>query len=164
MKYSWFLLVISGLALAATASAASTLYASTKDGPFKSTDGGITWIQLIVTTNDSSLPGEPSTLVMAVTRKRPQRYMRSQGSPAQAASRSLSSSLATRGHLVGGLEAYLFLYFRHQGFARDRPGENQCPLYHERFRRHGSIHGRGRHLEYAGDSQAHRFAERSHVE
>jgi len=43
------------LALAEPARAASTLYAGTKRGPFKSTDSGVTWTQLIVTTNDSSL-------------------------------------------------------------------------------------------------------------
>jgi len=43
------------LALAGPARAASTLYAGTKRGPFKSTDSGVTWTQLIVTTNDSSL-------------------------------------------------------------------------------------------------------------
>jgi len=59
------------LAFAGTATAASTLYAATKEGPFKSTDGGATWKLLTVTTNDSSLPGEPSTLVMAVDPQTP---------------------------------------------------------------------------------------------
>jgi uncharacterized protein (TIGR03437 family) len=59
------------LALAGPARAASTLYAATKQGPFKSTDSGATWTQLIVTTNDSSLPGEPSTLVIAVDPQTP---------------------------------------------------------------------------------------------
>jgi hypothetical protein len=61
MKHSWVLCVISVLALAGTAGAASTLYAATSLGPFKSTDSGVTWNQLIVTTNDSSLPGPLST-------------------------------------------------------------------------------------------------------
>ncbi len=59
------------LALAGTAKAASTVYAATKQGPFKSTDSGITWKQLIVTSNDSSLPGEPNTLVMVVDPQTP---------------------------------------------------------------------------------------------
>jgi uncharacterized protein (TIGR03437 family) len=58
-------------AFAGTASAASTLYASTKQGPFKSTDSGVTWKQLIVTSNDASLPGEPSTLAMVVDPQTP---------------------------------------------------------------------------------------------
>ncbi len=87
MKHSWVLFVISALALAGTASAASTLYASTKIGPFKSTDSGVTWQQLIVTTNDPSLPGEPSTLVMAVDPQTPStvyafgRFTSASGSP-----------------------------------------------------------------------------------
>jgi uncharacterized protein (TIGR03437 family) len=58
-------------ALAGPARAASTLYAGTKRGPFKSTDSGVTWTQLIVTTNDSSLPGEPETFAMAVDPQNP---------------------------------------------------------------------------------------------
>ena len=40
-------------------------------GPFKSTDGGVTWKQLIVTTNDSSLPGVPKIFTMAVDPQTP---------------------------------------------------------------------------------------------
>jgi uncharacterized protein (TIGR03437 family) len=71
LKHSWVLSVISVLALAGTARAASTLYAATKQGPFKSTDSGVTWKQLIVTSNDSSLPGEPETFAMAVDPQNP---------------------------------------------------------------------------------------------
>ncbi len=59
-------MAISGLAIAGPARAASTLYAATKTGPFKSTDGGATWKQLIVTSNDSALPGQPEIFSMAV--------------------------------------------------------------------------------------------------
>jgi uncharacterized protein (TIGR03437 family) len=69
--YSGVLFVTSIFALAGTATAASTLYAATKQGPFKSTDSGATWKQLIVTSNDSSLPGEPSTLAMVVDPQTP---------------------------------------------------------------------------------------------
>jgi uncharacterized protein (TIGR03437 family) len=71
MKHSWTLLLMGFLALGGAVRAASTLYAATKQGPFKSTDSGVTWKQLIVTSNDSSLPGEPSTLVMAVDPQTP---------------------------------------------------------------------------------------------
>src|SRR6185437_13617139 len=66
LRHSWILLAIFGLAIAGPASAASTLYAATKTGPFKSTDGGATWKQLIVTSNDSSLPGQPEVFSMVV--------------------------------------------------------------------------------------------------
>ena len=59
------------IAFAAPARAASTLYAATNLGPFKSTDGGVTWKQLIVTTNDSSLPGVPKIFTMAVDPQTP---------------------------------------------------------------------------------------------
>jgi len=65
------LFVISVFALAGTATAASTLYAATKTGPFKSTDSGVTWKQLIVTSNDSSLPGQPEIFSMVVDPQTP---------------------------------------------------------------------------------------------
>ena len=71
MKHSWVLFVMSVLALAGTARAASTLYAATKTGPFKSTDSGVTWKQLIVTSNDSSLPGQPEIFSMVVDPQTP---------------------------------------------------------------------------------------------
>ena len=66
MRLSRALFVLSVLALAGTARAASTLYAATKTGPFKSTDSGVTWKQLIVTSNDSSLPGQPEVFAIVV--------------------------------------------------------------------------------------------------
>jgi uncharacterized protein (TIGR03437 family) len=87
MRDSWVLAVASVLALAGAAKAASTLYAATKTGPFKSTDSGVTWKQLIVTSNDAALPGEPSTLVIAVDPLTPStvyafaRYTSVQGEP-----------------------------------------------------------------------------------
>ena len=62
---------MSVLGLAGTARAASTLYAATKTGPFKSTDSGVTWKQLIVTSNDSSLPGQPEIFSMVVDPQTP---------------------------------------------------------------------------------------------
>ena len=62
---------MSVFALAGTATAASTLYAATKTGPFKSTDSGVTWRQLIVTSNDSSLPGQPEIFSMVVDPQTP---------------------------------------------------------------------------------------------
>jgi uncharacterized protein (TIGR03437 family) len=62
---------MSVLALAGTLRAASTLYAATSLGPFKSTDSGVTWKQLIVTTNDSSLPGVPKIFTMVVDPRTP---------------------------------------------------------------------------------------------
>src|SRR5450432_2958502 len=51
--------------------AASTLYTATSLGPFKSTDSGVTWKQLIVTTNDSSLPGVPKIFTIVVDPQTP---------------------------------------------------------------------------------------------
>ena len=65
------LFVLSVFALAGTGRAASTLYAATKTGPFKSTDSGATWKQLIVTSNDSSLPGQPEVFAIAVDPQNP---------------------------------------------------------------------------------------------
>lgn len=71
MRHSGVLFVISVFVLAGTATAASTLYAATKTGPFKSTDNGVTWKQLIVTSNDSSLPGQPEIFAIAVDPQNP---------------------------------------------------------------------------------------------
>jgi uncharacterized protein (TIGR03437 family) len=71
LKHSCVLSVISVFALAGPARAASTLYAATKTGPFKSTDSGVTWKQLIVTSNDSSLPGQPEIFSMVVDPQTP---------------------------------------------------------------------------------------------
>jgi uncharacterized protein (TIGR03437 family) len=71
VKHSWVFFVISVFALAGTATAASTLYAATKTGPFKSTDSGVTWKQLIVTSNDSSLAGQPEIFSMVVDPQTP---------------------------------------------------------------------------------------------
>jgi photosystem II stability/assembly factor-like uncharacterized protein len=71
VKHSGVLVVVSVFALAGTATAASTVYAATNLGPFKSTDGGVTWKQLIVTTNDSSLPGVPKIFAIAVDPQTP---------------------------------------------------------------------------------------------
>ena len=59
------------LALPWPARAASTLYAATSLGPFKSTDSGVTWKQSTVTSNDSSLPGVPKILTMVVDPQTP---------------------------------------------------------------------------------------------
>ena len=71
MKHSWVLFLVSVFAIAGTARAASTLYAATNLGPFKSTDSGVTWKQLIVTTNDSSLPGVPKIFTIVVDPQTP---------------------------------------------------------------------------------------------
>jgi photosystem II stability/assembly factor-like uncharacterized protein len=59
------------VALSPAVRAASTVYAATSLGPFKSTDGGVTWKQLVVTTNDPSLSGVPRILAMVVDPKTP---------------------------------------------------------------------------------------------
>ncbi len=71
MKRSWVLIPLFAIGLAGPVRAASTLYAATKAGPFKSTDSGVTWKQLTVTTNDSSLPGEPEILTIVVDPRTP---------------------------------------------------------------------------------------------
>jgi uncharacterized protein (TIGR03437 family) len=71
LKHSGVLSVISVFALAGTARAASTLCAATSLGPFKSADSGVTWNQLIVTTNDSSLPGVPKIFAIVVDPQTP---------------------------------------------------------------------------------------------
>src|SRR5579862_1292017 len=70
-KHSWILFMIGFFALGGAARAASTLYAATSLGPFKSTDSGVTWKQLTVTTNDSSLPGVPKVFSMVVDPQTP---------------------------------------------------------------------------------------------
>ncbi len=59
-----FLLAV--LALFGPPRATSTLYTATSIGPFKTTDGGLTWKQLYVTSNDSPLPGLPMILAIVV--------------------------------------------------------------------------------------------------
>jgi uncharacterized protein (TIGR03437 family) len=71
MKHLRTFVLLSILALPWPARAASTIYAGTGLGPFKSTDGGVSWEQLIVTTNDSSLPGLPKIFAMAVDPQAP---------------------------------------------------------------------------------------------
>ncbi len=66
MKHLRTLFLLTILGLSWQARAASTLYAATKTGPFKSTDSGVTWKQLIVTSNDSSLPGQPEVFSIVV--------------------------------------------------------------------------------------------------
>jgi uncharacterized protein (TIGR03437 family) len=71
MNHLRTLFLLTVLALPWTAKAPSTIYAGTGLGPFKSTDGGLTWKQLIVTTNDSSLPGLPKIFAMVVDPQTP---------------------------------------------------------------------------------------------
>jgi uncharacterized protein (TIGR03437 family) len=71
MKHLRTLFLLTILVLPWPARAASTLYAATSLGPFKSTDSGVTWKQLIVTSNDSSLPGVPKILAMVVDPQTP---------------------------------------------------------------------------------------------
>ena len=59
------------MALPWPARAASTIYAATSLGPFKSTDGGVTWNQQVVTTNDSALPGVPKILAIVIDPRTP---------------------------------------------------------------------------------------------
>src|ERR1039457_4778531 len=71
MQRSWLFSVISVLALASAAHAASTLYAATGIGSFKSTDSGVTWKQMLMTTSDSSLPGVPKIFAIVVDPQTP---------------------------------------------------------------------------------------------
>ncbi|HLJ17302.1 MAG TPA: hypothetical protein VKV15_22595, partial [Bryobacteraceae bacterium] len=71
MKHFWALFLMGFLALGGPAKAAATLFAATSLGPFKSTDSGVTWKQLIVTTNDSSLPGVPKIFAIVVDPQTP---------------------------------------------------------------------------------------------
>src|SRR5438477_11480426 len=66
MRHPRTFVLLTILMLPWPARAASTLYAATKTGPFKSTDSGVTWKQLIVTSNDSSLPGQPEVFSIVV--------------------------------------------------------------------------------------------------
>ncbi|MCU1272858.1 MAG: hypothetical protein JWO48_289 [Bryobacterales bacterium] len=61
-----YLLAVLILALGVTAKAASTLYAATNLGPYKSTDGGATWKQIIVTATDPLLQGAPGLRALVV--------------------------------------------------------------------------------------------------
>ncbi len=71
MKHLSALFLLTTLVLTWPARAASTLYAATSLGPFKSTDSGVSWKQLIVTTNDSSLPGLPKIFAIVVDPQTP---------------------------------------------------------------------------------------------
>jgi len=71
MKHLRACFLVAVLLQPATEWAASTLYAATSLGPFKSTDSGVTWKELTVTSNDSSLPGQPKMLVMVVDPRTP---------------------------------------------------------------------------------------------
>src|SRR5438270_8186251 len=71
MKYLGTFFLLSTLVLPWPALAASTLYAATSLGPFKSTDSGVTWKQLIVTPNDPLLPGVPKIFTMLVDPQTP---------------------------------------------------------------------------------------------
>src|SRR4051794_40674208 len=71
MKHFWVLFAVCVLALTPMAQAASTLYAATALGPFKSTDSGVTWKQLTVISNDPSLPGVPKIFTMLVDPQTP---------------------------------------------------------------------------------------------
>jgi uncharacterized protein (TIGR03437 family) len=87
MKHLRTFFLVAVLGLSGAARAATTIYAATKTGPFKSTDSGVTWKQLIVTSNDSSLTGQPAFLSMAVDPLTPSkvyafaRYLSLQGEP-----------------------------------------------------------------------------------
>ena len=54
------------LALEAAAQAATTTYAATNVGPYKSTDGGVTWQSLKVTVPNTLLQGVPDVVAIAV--------------------------------------------------------------------------------------------------
>ena len=71
MKHLRAFFLAAVLGLAGTARAASTIYAATSLGPFKSTDSGVTWKELTVTSNDPALPGQPKMLVMVVDPRTP---------------------------------------------------------------------------------------------
>ncbi|HEY4359599.1 MAG TPA: IPT/TIG domain-containing protein [Bryobacteraceae bacterium] len=70
MKYLTALFLLA-MALASPARAASTLYAATSLGPFKSTDSGVTWIQQTVTANDPALTGVPKILAVVLDPQTP---------------------------------------------------------------------------------------------
>jgi len=59
------------LTLGVNAKAASTLYAGTNLGPYKSADGGVTWKQVLVTFTDSVLQGVPTIRALVVDPKNP---------------------------------------------------------------------------------------------
>jgi uncharacterized protein (TIGR03437 family) len=59
-------LVLLQLALVAAAQAATTTWAATTYGPYKSTDGGATWQPIKVTVSNGLLQGIPSSVAIAV--------------------------------------------------------------------------------------------------
>ncbi len=71
MQFPRTLLALALLAMGGAARAASTLYAATSIGPFKSTDGGLTWKQTLVTTTDPLLQGLPIMYAIAVDPQTP---------------------------------------------------------------------------------------------
>jgi uncharacterized protein (TIGR03437 family) len=71
MRHCWQLLIACLLVLGTEAKAASVLYAGTSYGPYKSTDGGATWKQIMVTSGDPTLQGLPDIRAMVVDPKTP---------------------------------------------------------------------------------------------
>src|SRR5579863_1044976 len=71
MQSWWTLFAMALLGMGGSARAASTLYAATNLGPFKSTDSGLTWTQSLVTTTDPLLQGIPIMYTIAVDPQTP---------------------------------------------------------------------------------------------
>jgi uncharacterized protein (TIGR03437 family) len=66
MKHRTFAFLVLLLALADAARAATTTWAATTYGPYKSTDGGATWQPVKVTVSNGLLQGIPSSVAIAV--------------------------------------------------------------------------------------------------
>src|SRR5579862_2140495 len=71
MQFRRTLFALALLGTVGAARAASTLYAATSIGPFKSTDSGLTWKQTLVTTTDPVLQGLPIMYAIAVDPQTP---------------------------------------------------------------------------------------------
>jgi hypothetical protein len=66
MKNRFLRLLISLVAMSAAARAATTTWAATSFGPYKSTDGGVTWQPVKVTVSNALLQGIPDTVAIAL--------------------------------------------------------------------------------------------------
>jgi uncharacterized protein (TIGR03437 family) len=101
-------LVLLQLALAGAAHAATTTWAATETGPYKSTDGGATWQPVKVTVSNGLLQGIPSMVAIAVDPVNPSNvYFVGSATGTTAFFKSADAGQTWSGVLVTGLSGAL---------------------------------------------------------
>ncbi|HZY59513.1 MAG TPA: sialidase family protein, partial [Candidatus Binataceae bacterium] len=108
MKHRTFAFLVLLLALASAASAATTTWAATETGPYKSTDGGATWQPVKVTVSNGLLQGIPSMVAIAVDPVNPSNvYFVGSATGTTAFFKSADAGQTWSGVLVTGLSGAL---------------------------------------------------------